>query len=89
MFSYYYRPSFYARRFKQFMGEKVFRKIVGPIRSGPSMRRANLKRAMSKENEQGDTNTNQDSGVASEQVPKGLRVIHHLGQIIKKLSNPD
>lgn len=27
-----HRPSFYARRFKQFMGEKVFRKMAAPIR---------------------------------------------------------
>ena len=27
-----HRPSFYARRFKQFMAEKVFRKMAAPIR---------------------------------------------------------
>jgi len=70
----FHRPSFYARRFKQFMAEKVFRKVVGPIRSGPSLRRGNLKRALSKENDQAECFTNQDSGVASESIFRGARV---------------
>ena len=80
-----HRPSFYAKRFKQFMGEKVFKKLPSPLKSGPSVRRANLKRALSKESETyhhhfssdpglGSGTSNQDSGVITDSVLRGMKV---------------
>lgn len=70
-----HRPSFYAKRFKQFMGEKVFRKLPSPLKTGPSVRRANLKRALSKESDHHEPGTsNQDSGVITDPVIRGTKV---------------
>lgn len=69
-----HRPSFYAKRFKQFMGEKVFRKMPLPLRTGPSMRRGNLKRAMSKETEVPEPDTSRvDSWFVTDPATRGVK----------------
>ncbi len=76
-----HRPSFYARRFKQFMGDKVFKRMPTPLRSGPSLRREKLKRALSKESDHHHHHqhlelgaSNQDSGVVMDPAFRGNKV---------------
>ena len=61
------------------MGDKVFRKMAAPLRSGPSLRRANLKRAMSKESDHQHgypepSTSNQDSGIVTDPIARGTKV---------------
>lgn len=46
-----HRPGFYARRFKSFMSDKVFKKFPTPLRPALSFRRSHFRRTLSKENE--------------------------------------
>ena len=51
-----HRPGFYAKRFQAFLNDKVFRKAEPPVqepRKGTSFRRGNLRRTLSKEQDQG------------------------------------
>jgi hypothetical protein len=58
----------------------VFRKLPTPLKSGPSVRRANLKRAFSKESESHHNHYpemgvgNQDSGVVMDPAMRGIKV---------------
>ena len=55
-----HRPGFYAKRFQAFLNDKVFRKAEPPVqepRKGTSFRRGNLRRTLSKEQDQGSDDT--------------------------------
>ncbi len=43
-----HRPSFYARRFQGFMKDKVFKQMPSPLRPGPSFRRSQFRRTVSR-----------------------------------------
>ena len=51
-----HRPGFYAKRFQTFLYDKVFRKAEPPVqearKGGTSFRRGNLRRTLSKEQDQ-------------------------------------
>ncbi|TRY79248.1 hypothetical protein TCAL_05810 [Tigriopus californicus] len=49
-----HRPSFYAKRFQTFIGEKVFRKMPSNLKPTLSFRRSNYRRTLSKDIERFD-----------------------------------
>jgi hypothetical protein len=63
------------------MGDKVFKRMPTPLRSGPSLRREKLKRALSKESDHHHHHqhlelgaSNQDSGVVMDPAFRGNKV---------------
>ena len=71
-----HRPGFYAKRFQTFLYDKVFRKAEPPVqearKGGTSFRRGNLRRTLSKEQEQEVTQPTQLQNEAHRKARKNL-----------------